>query len=77
MFLEQSSTIHVDFVQLAEFEWLPWQHKGYIFSSEAIREMELKLGIHVHDISLYINCVFIVVAHVLSLLWQLKFSIDL
>ena len=28
-----------------------------IFSSEAIREMKLKLCIHIHDISLYINCV--------------------
>ena len=35
------------------------------------------LCINVHDISLYINCVFIVVAHVLSLLWQLKVSIFL
>ena len=23
--------IHVNFVQIAEFDWLPWQHKGYIF----------------------------------------------
>ena len=30
-----------------------------------------------YDISLYINCVFIAVAHVFSLLWQLKVSIDL
>ena len=28
MFLEQSSTIHMNFVQIAEFDWLPWQHKG-------------------------------------------------
>ena len=63
MFLEQSSTIHMNFVQIAEFDWLPWQHKEYIFekkyskifSSEAVREMKLKLCIHVHDISLYIN----------------------
>ena len=47
------------------------------FSSEALRKMKLKLCIHVHDINLYINCVFIVVFHVLSLLWQLKISIDL
>ena len=45
-----------------------------IFFSEAIRGMKLKLCIHVHDITLYINCIFIVVAHVLSLLWQLKVS---
>ena len=43
------------------------------FFSETIRGMKLKLCINVHDISLYINCIFIVVAHVLSLLWQLKF----
>ena len=49
------------------------------FSSEAtcIRGMKLKLSIHVHDISLYSSCIFIVVAHVLSLLWQLQVSIDL
>ena len=42
------------------------------FFSEAIRGMKLKLCINVHDISLYINCIFFffnVVAHVLSLLW--------
>ena len=48
-----------------------------IFFSEVIRGMKLKLSIHVHDISLYINCVFIIVAYVVSLLWQLKVSIDL
>ena len=46
-----------------------------IFFSKAIRGMKLKLCINVHDISLYIKCIFIVVAHVLSLLWQLKVSI--
>ena len=35
--------------------------------------MKLKLCINVHDISLYINYIFIVVAHVLSLLWNFKF----
>ena len=82
MFLEKSSTIHMNFVQIAEFDWLPWQRKGKLsknnskfFSSEAIRGV-LKLSIHVHniqDISHYINNVFIVVAHVVSLLWQLSF----
>ena len=28
MFLEWSSTIHMYFVHIAEFDWLPWQHKG-------------------------------------------------
>ena len=42
-----------------------------------IRGMNLKLCINVHDISLYINCVFIAFAYVFSLLWQLKVSIDL
>ena len=46
-----------------------------IFFSEAIKGMMLKLCINVHDISLYINYIFIVVANVLSLLWQLKVSI--
>ena len=48
-----------------------------IFSSEAVKGMKLGLCIHVNDISLYTNYVFTVVAHVLSLLWQLKISIDL
>ena len=48
-----------------------------IFFSEAIWGMKLKLCINVYDISLYIKCVFIAVAHVFSLLWQLKVSIDL
>ena len=48
-----------------------------IFFSEAIWGMKLKLWINVYDISLYIKCVFIAVAHVFSLLWQLKVSIDL
>ena len=48
-----------------------------IYFSEAIRGMKLKLCIHVHDISLYINYIFIVVVYVLSLLWQLKVSIDM
>ena len=34
-----------------------------LFSSEAIRGMKLKLSIHVHDISLYINCVFTVLLY--------------
>ena len=32
---------------------------------------------YIYDISLYIKCVFIAVAHVFSLLWQLKVSTDL
>ena len=39
--------------------------------------MKLKLGINVHDISLYMNGIFIVIAQVLSLLWQLEVSIYL
>ena len=34
-----------------------------IFSSEAVRGMKLKLCIHVYDISLYINCVFLLLLH--------------
>ena len=48
-----------------------------IFSSEAVSGMKLKLCVHVHDINLYINCIFIVIVHVFLLLWQLKVSIDL
>ena len=43
-----------------------------IISSEAIRGMKLKLCRNVHNISLYKNCIFIAIVHVLSLLWQLK-----
>ena len=48
-----------------------------INSSEAIMGVKLKLCRNVHNISLYKNCIFIAIAHVLSLLWQLRFSIDL
>ena len=34
--------------------------------------MKLKVCINVYDISLYINCVFIAVTQVFSLLWQHK-----
>ena len=75
----------MNFVQMAEFDWLPWQHKvkflknySKILFSEAIRGMKLKLSIDVHDISLCIYYVFlIIIARVVSLLWQLKVSIDL
>ena len=57
--------IHMNFVHIAEFDWLPCNIKGKfskkyskIFSSKAVRGMKLKLCIHVHDISLYINYVF-------------------
>ena len=74
----------MNFVQIADFDWWLWQPKGKIFEkktttkhskiffSEAIWGMKLKLCITVYDISLYIKCVFIAVAHVFSLLWQLK-----
>ena len=48
-----------------------------IFFLEAIWGMKLKLCINVYDISLYIKCVFIAVAHAFSLPWQLKVSIDI
>ena len=50
--------------------------KNLLLRSHKGNEAET-LCINVHDISLYINYIFIVVAHVLSLLWQLKVSIDL
>ena len=50
---------------------------GKIIFSEAIREMKLKLRRNVHNISLYKILFFIVVVHVLSLLRQIKVSIDL
>ena len=39
--------------------------------------MQLKLCVHIHDISLYKNLFFIADAQALWLLWQLKISIDL
>ena len=48
-----------------------------IISSEAIKGMKLKHRSNVHNFSLYKNMFFIAVAHVLSLLWQLKVSTDL
>ena len=75
--------IHMNFVQIADFDWLPWPLKGKflkkIFKNLLLKShkgMKLKLCIHVHDISLYI-VFFIVIAHMLLLLWQLKVSIDL
>ena len=46
-----------------------------IISSEVIRGLKLKLCRTVHNINLYKTCVFIAVAHVLSLLWKLKVSL--
>ena len=48
-----------------------------IIFSEALREMKLKRGRNIHNISLYKISFFIVVVHVLSLLRQIKVSIDL
>ena len=58
----------MNFVKITDFDWLPWQPKFMLnfrekniqkpFFSEAIRGMKLKLCINVHDISLYINCIF-------------------
>ena len=48
-----------------------------IFSSEAIRGMTLKLLRNVHNIKFYKTFFFVAIALVLSLLWQLKFSINL
>ena len=54
----------MNFVQIANLIGCHGNIKGKfsknyakIFSSEAIRGMKLKLNIHVHDISLYINYV--------------------
>ena len=54
----------MDFVQIADFDWLMatkrlnvWKKYSKIFS-EAIKGMKLKLCINVHDISLYINFIF-------------------
>ena len=60
MFIEKSSTFHMAFVQIAEFDWLPGQLKGLILEkiSETIRWMKLILYIYVYDIILYINNVF-------------------
>ena len=73
----------MNFVPIADFDGghgnrqAKFSKYSQIFLSETIRRMKLKLCINVYGISLYINCVFIAVAHVLSLLWQFKVSIDL
>ena len=51
--------------------------KKKIFFSEVKGGKKLKLCINICVIMLYIKCVFIVVVHVVSLLWELKVSIDL
>ena len=65
MFIEKSSTFHLTFVQIGEFDWLSGRHKGLIFvkmfKNLLLRNrigMKPKLGIHAKDISLYISCVF-------------------
>ena len=42
MFLEYSSTNNIIFVQTAEFHWLPWQLKGYIFEKYSKINYEYK-----------------------------------
>ena len=53
--------LHVVFVQITEFDWLPGRQsvnlKKKIFS-ETIRWMKLLLFIHAYGIILYINCIF-------------------
>ena len=48
-----------------------------IISSEAIRGMKTKFCRNVHNISFYKKFVFIALAHVFSLQWQLNVSTDL
>ena len=31
MIIEHSSTFHMTFVQIAEFDWLSGRHKGFVF----------------------------------------------
>ena len=74
----------MNFFHTAEFDWLPVGNQNANFankcyktiSSEAIRGMKLKLCRNVNKISLYKVYVFIAIAHVFLLLWQLKVSID-
>ena len=64
MFIEQSSTFHMTFVQIGEFDGLLGRQKRSIFVkmlkifSETIYGMKPKLGIYAEYISLYISCVF-------------------
>ena len=75
MSVEWPSTKHIILVQSFQFDWLPWQPKGYIFaknikkinSSEAVRWIKLKLCRIVHDISVlklvfYCRCLSTLVA---------------
>ena len=55
----------MNFVQIAEFDWLPWQHKGLIFKkifkNQLLRSwgIKLKLCRIVSNNSLYQNIVFL------------------
>ena len=52
----------MNFVQIAEFDWVPWQHKGYIFEKNLLLRSrkgdEVETLHYVQDISLYVNYVF-------------------
>ena len=74
----------MNFVKITDFDWLHGNRKAksskQIFKNLLLRShkgKEAETLHYVHDIMLYINCIFIVVAHVLSLLWQLKVSNDI
>ena len=53
--------LHTTFVQIAYYDWLTGQYKGYIFEkkyskfffSETVRRMNLKIGILALGIALY------------------------
>ena len=62
----RSSTNHMNFVQITDFDGGHGNRKAkfskLIFKNPLLRShkgMKLKLCIHVYDISLYINCVFL------------------
>ena len=72
----------MDFVQIVDFDWLPWQPKCLIFEKKKFKNfflkshkggdgVKLKLCINICVIILYIDYIFIAVALVVSLLWQL------
>ena len=80
MFIE-FSIIRLNFVQFTEFDWLPGQGGGKFSKTsklflETMNAMELKRPLNSYVISLYMNCVFIVVAHLLLILWQLRLTME-
>ena len=81
MFTNWSATKHIHFGQTSWLVVMATIRENFrnILKNQLLRSYmgdKAELCRNVHSISLYKNIVFIAVAHVLWLLWQLKVSID-